>query len=98
MKHLFNGSIYCEGEIYTARDSRDNYITYGKTLNDCQVEVYKYYSKLFPKEVFEIKYDKKIACWNFSGFYSKRNKKKTKLNQKVSIPKGNYTKNLVKVL
>ena len=67
-KHLFNGSIYIENKKFIARDLKDNYLTYGDSLDDCKREVFVLAKKTFNDSPFQIDFFKKLGCTNFSAY------------------------------
>jgi hypothetical protein len=67
-KHLFNGSIYQEGDIYVAKDSKDKFITYSKTIDDTKRDVFAFLSKLFNNTPFIVEYKTRTGYFDFAAY------------------------------
>ena len=67
-KHLFKGSISKENDIYVARDVKEHYLDWGKTIVDCQKSIFNCMKLLYPNTPFIVEYYKKTGYWNFSAY------------------------------
>lgn len=66
--HLENGTIEKDDGVFVARDEKGKFVTYGKDIIHCQMEVVSEMKKKYQKTPHKVDFKKTLTGFNYSVY------------------------------